>query len=436
MIRKDVIKTLIAIKQNEIPFDVFDREEKLPIDSRKIVTISGVRRCGKSSMMEIVINDLVKSGVSAERILWLGFDDERLVNMHSDELNQVVESYMEMFPDIPLKDVYMFFDEIQLIKDWEFFVLRLYKNYCKNIYICGSNATMLSTELNSSLRGYPVEYRAYTLSFREYCRFNGIKVQSYLEQDIARLKNAFIKYNSESSFPEIVLTRSKSEQLKLLHGYFDTMLLKDIAEHYRISNISILRYFVKRIMENLSKPTSINSLYNDIKSQGIKISKDDLYQWANYVCNIFLFIRIPKYDRSLSKEQKSLNKYYCIDNGLRSAVLLPQSNDEGKYLENNVFLHLNRNMQVGDKITYFQGNNECDFVIQRMDMVIQLIQVCWDISEQDTLKREVKGLLEASKVTNCDNLWIINKEEEKTIIIEEKTINIVPAWKWMILIEN
>ena len=91
-------------------------------------------------------------------------------------------------------------------------------------------------------------------------------------------------------------------KLKLLHGYFDTMLLKDVAEHYKISNISLLRYFVKRIMENLSKPTSINSIYNDIKSQGAKVSKDDLYLWANYVCNIFLFIRIPKYDRSLSKE--------------------------------------------------------------------------------------------------------------------------------------
>lgn len=96
-------------------------------------------------------------------------------------------------------------------------------------------------------------------------------------------------------------------------------------------------------------------------------------------------------------------------------------------MENNVFLHLNRKMQVGDKITYYQGNNECDFVVQRMDEVIELIQVCWDISGQDTLKRELKGLLEASKVTNCDNLWIINKEEEKTLIIEEKTINIVPA---------
>ncbi len=431
MIKKDVIKSLIAIKQSEIPFDVIVRKEKLPIDSKKIITIPGVRRCGKSTMMEIAINDLIKNGVKAEQILWLGFDDERLVNMDSDELNQIIESYMEMYPDISLNDVYMFFDEIQLIKNWEYFILRLYKNYCKNIFICGSNATMLSTELSSALRGYPVEYKVYPLSFYEYCQFNSIKTQSYLEQDVARLKNAFLKYNTESSFPEIVLAKSKSEQLKLLHGYFDTMLLKDVAEHYKIYNISLLRYFVKRIMENLSKPTSINSIYNDIKSQGAKVSKDDLYLWANYVCNIFLFIRIPKYERSLSKEQKSLNKYYCIDNGLRSAVLLPQSNDDGKHLENNVFLHLNRNMQAGDKITYFQGNNECDFVVQRMEKVTELIQVCWDISEHDTLKREVKGLIEASKVTDCDNLWIINKEEEKTIIIEEKTINVVPAWKWM-----
>ena len=431
MIKKDVIKSLIAIKQSEIPFDVIVRKEKLPIDSKKIITIPGVRRCGKSTMMEIAINDLIKNGVKAEQILWLGFDDERLVNMDSDELNQIIESYMEMYPDISLNDVYMFFDEIQLIINWEYFILRLYKNYCKNIFICGSNATMLSTELSSALRGYPVEYKVYPLSFYEYCQFNSIKTQSYLEQDVARLKNAFLKYNTESSFPEIVLAKSKSEQLKLLHGYFDTMLLKDVAEHYKIYNISLLRYFVKRIMENLSKPTSINSIYNDIKSQGAKVSKDDLYQWANYVCNIFLFIRIPNYERSVSKEQKSLNKYYCIDNGLRSAVLLPQSNDDGKHLENNVFLHLNRNMQAGDKITYFQGNNECDFVVQRMEKVTELIQVCWDISEHDTLKREVKGLIEASKVTDCDNLWIINKEEEKTIIIEEKTINVVPAWKWM-----
>lgn len=155
--------------------------------------------------------------------------------MSSDDLDDVIVSYMEMFPDIPIKDVYMFFDEIQLIKDWEYFVLRVYKSYCKNIYVCGSNATMLSTELSSALRGYPLEYETYPLSFNEYCRFKGIATNSYLEQDRARLKMAFEAYNQASAFPEIVLTSSRSEQLKLLHGYFDTMILKDLAEHYKIS---------------------------------------------------------------------------------------------------------------------------------------------------------------------------------------------------------
>ena len=109
-----------------------------------------------------------------------------------------------------------------------------------------------------------------------------------MEQDKARLRTAFEAYNMESAFPEIVLTSSKSEQIKLLQGYFDTMLLKDLVEHYRISNIGVVRYFVKRIMANLTKPTSINAIYKDIKSQGLKVSKDDLYLWANYICDIFI----------------------------------------------------------------------------------------------------------------------------------------------------
>ena len=363
--KKDVVKSLIAIKQSEIPFDVIGRDIALPINRKKIITIPGVRRCGKSTLMEIAINELVESGVSVERILWLGFDDERLKNMTSDELDDVIVSYMEMYPDIPIKEVYMFFDEIQLIKDWEYFVLRVYKSYCKNIFVCGSNATMLSTELSSALRGYPLEYETYPLSFNEYCRFKGIPTKVFLEQDKARLRTAFEAYNMESAFPEIVLTSSKSEQTKLLQGYFDTMLLKDLVEHYRISNIGVVRYFVKRIMANLTKPTSINAIYKDIKSQGLKVSKDDLYLWANYICDIFMFIRISRYDRSLVKEQKSLDKYYCIDNGLRGAVLIPQSNDNGKGLENIVLLQLNRIKQPSDKITYYQGDKECDFVHQR-----------------------------------------------------------------------
>ena len=110
--RKDIIKSLIAIRQSEIPFDVIERDIKLPVDRKKIITIPGVRRCGKSTMMEIAVNNLVRKGISRQNILWIGFDDERLINMSSDELDDVIVSYMEMFPDIPIKDVHMFFDEI------------------------------------------------------------------------------------------------------------------------------------------------------------------------------------------------------------------------------------------------------------------------------------------------------------------------------------
>ena len=244
--RKDIIKSLIAIRQSEIPFDVIERDIKLPVDRKKIITIPGVRRCGKSTMMEIAVNNLVRKGISRQNILWIGFDDERLINMSSDELDDVIVSYMEMFPDIPIKDVHMFFDEIQLIKNWEYFILRVYKSYCKNIYICGSNATMLSSELGSALRGYPLEYETYPLSFNEYCRFKKIATNSFLEQDKARLKSAFEEYNRASAFPEIVLTHSKSEQTKLLHGYFDTMIYTNSEE------LQSLQYFLLKAIQTSS----------------------------------------------------------------------------------------------------------------------------------------------------------------------------------------
>ena len=433
--RKDVIKSLIEIRQREIPFDVIERDLVLPLNRNKIITIPGVRRSGKSTMMELVINSLVSNGVDRRKILWLGFDDERLRKMSDLELDEVITSYMEMYPDIPIKDVYMFFDEIQLVEGWEYFVLRIFKTYCKNIYVCGSNATMLSSHLTSALRGYPLEYEVYPLSFREYCRFKGLSVSTYSEQDKAKIVNTFDAYNSGSAFPEIVLTSSMSERLKMLHAYFDTMLLKDLVEHYKISNIEVVRYFVKRIMANLTKPTSINGIYKDIKSQGLKVSKDDLYQWANYICDIFLFLRIPRYDRSLAKEQKSSDKYYCIDNGLRAAVLMPHSSDDGKHLENTVFMHLHRMRLPSDKITYYQGKSECDFVIQRGDVVILLVQVTWSIADTSTKEREVSGIIEASKTTGCDNLLIVTKDEDAVLTQDGKTIQVVSAPNWLLTTE-
>lgn len=430
---KQYIKTQIAMRQSEFPTDLIARDSSLPVGKGKIVTIPGVRRCGKSSRMEIVINDLLANGIGRERLLWVGFDDERFVKMESDELEQIIEAYREMYPDIDMATVYIFFDEIQLVNGWEYFVMRLYKHYTKNIYISGSNASMLSSELKSALRGWPIEEETYPLSFREYCRFKEIDAHSWLERDIAKVRNAFIDYNNEGGFPEVVLADNPFMKARILQGYFDTMLLKDLAEHFRITNIEVLRYFIKRIMTNLTKPTAIRAIHNDIRSRGLKVGKDDLYDWISHACDIFMFIRIPNYSRSLQKTKNSQPKYYCIDNGLRDAVLLPQSGDDGKKLENTVFLELYRRRSPMDKIFYYQGKGECDFVVQRGIDITQLIQVTWNMKDEETRRREIDGLLEAAQVTGCDDLIIITSDEKSDITTESGLlIKVIPAWQWLL----
>lgn len=427
------IKTQIAMRQAEFPTDLIKRENQLPVNCGKIVTIPGVRRCGKTSRMEATVNDLLASGVKREQFLWVSFDDERLVRMTSDDLYLVIEAYREMFPDMEMASVYMFFDEIQLIEGWEYFVMRLYKHYSKNIYISGSNATMLGSELKSVLRGWPEEEETLPLSFKEYCGFKGIKTDSWLESDLAKLRNAFFEYNNEGGFPEVVLTQNPLQKVKRLQTYFDTMLLKDLVEHYGLSNIEVLRYYLKRIMGNLTKPTSIRAIHGDIKSRGLKVSKDDLYEWANHACGIFMFLRVPNYSKSLQKIESSQPKYYCIDNGLRDAVLLPMSGDDGKKLENTVFLQLYRHRTPVDRIFYYQGKGECDFVVQSGVEISRLIQVTWDMGDEETRRREINGLVEAAEATGCDNHFIITSDSSEEIKLDNgMEIHVLSAWRWLL----
>ena len=382
--------------------------------------------------MQLSINALVEKGVPPEAILWVGFDDERLAGMKATDLEEVLEAYRELYPSQDLKDVFMFFDEIQLIDNWELFVIRVFKSYCKNIFISGSNAKMLSQEIATTLRGWSIEEKIYPLSFVEYCQFTGTKTHHLTEQETTYLRLKWDEYYMESAFPEIVLTKLKSLRDKKLQAYFDVMLFRDLVERHIIGNTSVLRYFIKRLMNNLTKPTSINAIYNDIKSQGFKISKDDLYLWADYACECFMFLRLSKFTPSLIEEQQSLRKYYFIDNGLRQAVLLPQSDDNGKLLENAVLLHLHRHLHPLDKITYYSGNKECDFVVQQEQQVKALYQVCWEMQETTTWQREMDGIIEASTMTKCDNLFIITHHDEEVIQQNGKTIKVIPAWKWML----
>lgn len=432
---KEEIKSFIELKQADMPFDVKERIEALPLDGRDIITIPGVRRCGKSSRMEIAVNALLARGVPRESILWIGFDDERFAQMKASELDLILEAYRELHPETNLKDVWMFFDELPLVEGWELFVLRVYKSYCKHIFICGSNAHTLSKEMKSELRGWPLEFETWPLSFAEFCDFRGVDRKSSLEAKRAKVRLAFDDFNRMGGMPAVALTDSRSLQYKRLQGYFDTMLLKDFIEHFGVKSPLVLRFFLKRVMAGIANPLSVNAIYGEVKAQGLKISKDELYVWLQNACDIYLFVRVPKYSRSLAKQKTAQAKYYVVDNGLRNAVIPMQSDDDGKQLENTVFLELNRRRKGTETIAYYQDRGECDFVVSEDDTVRRLIQVTWDMSGTDersraTRRREIDGLIDAAEALDCEDLTIVTHDEEATLEERGHRIRVIPAWKW------
>ena len=426
---RSTFQSIIALHQEEFPFDLQERSTQLPLDGNRIVTVTGIRRCGKSSLLGLTINRLLKSGVPKEHILYVGFDDERFLTMTPENFDELLQAYREMYPETPLKDVYMFFDELQLIPGWELFVLRVYKNYCKHIFVTGSTAKMLSAEMTSALRGWPDEYREHPLSFEEYLTFKGIRANRFTEEGKVKMQAAFREYCEEGGFPEVVLsTRGKMEKVKILQSYFNTMLFRDMMEHYHIgASPSVVRYFLKRVMNNLTKPTSVNNIYNDLKSQGLKVSKDSLYLWLDYACNIFMFRKVEKYDKSMIKQRSAPAKYYVEDIALRNAILLPESEDASKALENAVYLNMERTLGEDDRIFYFNESKECDFVVQRNSRIAELIQVCWTLND-DNIEREAEGLLAARSATGCDECRIITFSQQQTIERDGIKIEVLPIW--------
>ena len=426
MNEKDIFKTLIAQKQSEMPFSVIDRDVSLPIDGNEIVTIPGVRRCGKSTLMEITINRLLANGVRKENVLWIGFDDERIKYMAVEELDLILQAYREMYPATELKDVWMFFDELPLIKGWEYFVLRLFKGSCRHLYISGSNASTLSVEMKSALRGWPHEIEVWPLSFREFLRFKGIDADSHLEQDKARVQVAFDEYNRLGGMPEPTLMPILSEKYRKLQDYFDVMLLRDLVEHWQISKPQMVRYFLNRVMTTIASRLSVNAIFREIKASGRKVTKDDLYDWLVWAQSIYLVRKLDLYSRSVKSEISLPGKYYVSDVGLRSAVIPLQSDDDGKRLENTVYLELIRRKGHNEELSYFSESGECDFVVSEGDEVKRLIQVTWDMSDAETRTRELAGLLEAAKATGCGDLTIITRDEEGEETHDGLTVRIVP----------
>ena len=435
LLRKEILKRKILDFQKALPVKVRKRNLRLPIDTEKIVTITGVRRSGKTYLMYQTINQIVNSGIDKKNILFLSFDDER-ISFNTDEFDLILQSYRELFPEKEMKDVYIFFDEVQNNTGWEKFVRRIYDSETKNIFISGSNSRLLASEIATSLRGRTIQYEVFPLSFAEYCDFLNVdKNDMYSSSGRAKIVNASTSYLTGGGFPEIVLARNVNADI-ILQEYYHVLLFKDIVERYNISNVHVLKYFISRLINNLTKPTAINKIYNEIKSAGMKTDKNMLYKLADYLETVYFSYRLKRFDRSVLKTDLIKNsKYYFVDNGLVNAISYAYTNEYGKLLENSVFLYLRQKVPFQRGLNYYKGSRECDFLITDRDKPQILIQVSWDIESDTTLNREIMGLIEAAKELSCSKLYLVNSELEMEMSFEGYRINIMPYWKFFLLFD-
>ena len=426
MNRKDLIKDLII----ELPVksEIIPRDFDIPLDTGKIITLTGVRRCGKTYLLHYLIQKLLNSGINKKNIVFINFDDERL-NLKSEELDLIIQAYNELYPENDPKNTYFFFDEIQNIDNWEKFVKRIYENYSKKIFLTGSNSYFLSSDIATSLRGRNINYEVYPVNFKEYLKFKNIKPDLYGSKNRAKIISAFDNYLFNGGFPETI-NYDDDLRDKTLQSYFFVMLYKDLIERYDISNPKMLKYFLERLIANISSTTSINKIFNEMKSNGFSVSKDTLYSLTEKAQHIYFSFQLYKFDKSLIKRNSADKKNYIIDNGLVNSITYKFSNDKGKLLENLLFIHLNN--KYSGNLFFLKNSYELDFVCMDKDKPVELVQAAYDIKDQKTLKREIKALEKASQSLHCENCKIITGYDTDETISSETKVEIIPAYKYLL----
>ena len=434
MTKKEIIKLIITRFHNsELP-ELIGRKVQLPTNSKKVISVIGARRSGKTYILYETMKKLLADGIPKENILFINFEDERL-QLKISELDLILQAWRELHPKAGLSAHYFFFDEIQNIEGWEKFIRRIYDTETQNIFVSGSNSYFVGTDIATSLRGRTLPYEVFPFSFDEYLRFRKIPFDYYSESNIAKITNALHDYLTQGGFPETI-GLAYIRQSELLRTFYYVMLYKDLIERYKITNTPIIKYFVEKLADSVTKPFTINKIYNNLRSQGMKSDKNLLYQYIDHVENIYLAFSLQRYDYSYSARSKSAKKAYYIDNGLLNILTHSFSTNYGKLLENAVYIFLRQ--QPGNlyenNIFYFKEKTECDFIVFDRNEPIHCIQVSYDVSDPETRKREIKGLTEAMDFFNLTEGYIITSEQEEEIQIENKTVFIRPAYK--VFIDN
>ncbi len=412
---------LLEFSKRPLP-DMVPRELIVAFNRKFVISIVGPRRAGKT----FYFFQLMRKA-SGKKCIYLNFEDTRLFETNFKEIRKIIRLYAELFGELPK---YLFFDEIQNVKNWEIAVRELYDTFQYHIFLTGSSSKLLSKEISTQLRGRSLTYLFFPFSFSEFLHFKRFSMEKLSKDEESLLKRLLRDYLEFGGFPDIISSDLKE---KLLKEYFDAVLFKDVIERHAVKNLHLVSLIFKQIINSFSKEFSVNALYNTFKSQGVKVSKDTMYQYLNYFEDSVSAFFVKRYSEKLRVKEAWPRKVYLADTGL--SKVLKTSEDTGKLMENSVFLHLLslKNEKPLIEITYYRDytGKEVDFVIKEGVKVSHLIQVTYASGFDEIRQNEIKNLLAAANALKCKNLAIVTWDYEETKTIKEHSIMFVPLWKFL-----
>lgn len=410
--------------QEAPPKAAVPRDYAIPLDSRKIVSLIGVRRCGKTCLLYGLINQL-RASVDPRNIIYLNFEDDRLYPLSLHDLDSLMEGYYALFPDKRNEKVYLFLDEIQNIPEWERYVRRIHDTLNVQLFVTGSSSRLLSQEIATSLRGRTLSYEVFPFSFREYLAYHQVEVNLSSSRSRSYIQHAFSNYLHQGGFAE-TFGETPDIRQRIWRDYLDLIIYRDLIERYDLKNTHLLRHLIKYAMSNIGTLVSVNKLFNEYKGLGHKVSKDTLYQYLGYLEDAYALFSVPIFRNSVREEQHHPRKIYAVDNGFKTLLQTSLSPDYSKLYENLVFLHLRRQSH---EIYYLKQTQEVDFYLP--GSVPQLVNVSVDLRAPGTLEREINSLLEGMRYTGLDEAVLVTQEREEVLEVGDKRIRIVPAWLWL-----
>ncbi len=414
--------------KKELP-KLIERDIKIPLNIpiERAISIIGPRRSGKTYEMYSLIKKLLETE-KKEQIIYLNFERVDIKGAIDQDLMNMLETFYEIYPENRKRKIWLFLDEIQNVTHWENFVRTSIDENIK-VYLSGSSSKLLSKEIATSMRGRSIIYTVYPFSFKEYLKMKNIAYGKYLSStEKADIKNAIEDYLSYGGYPEVILYPDERE--KIISEILETTIYKDVIEREKIRNIKAMNLLIKGLIN--SKEFSVYKFYNFLKSDGIKIGKNVLYNYIEYLNDAFFVFMLKKFSYSYKELEQSIPKSFFIDNAF---LKINGIEDRARLMENCIFIELKRR---GFEVYYWKDiqGKEIDFLIKKNNKVIQIIQVCYNLEDLNTRERELRALIKASDELKCNDLLVITNDKNGTEKFNGKNIKFISLWKWLLEIKE